>query len=260
VNLDGYAERLVSRIAGRRCLYLANDYLGNVGDRMIDLGTVAFLDRYGVDYVRCPIGKRVRRDVVEFSELVLMFGSGSVGNCCKPVMMIRNLSASWGLPRILLPSSAMDSGEQLGECEAVFARDRLSQAMLQSGRRNQDVELMPDMAHWYVPDEDDLLPAQELAGVFLRDDAAAPVDLEADLSVVDPIRHCSDVSEYCRLATVCERVVTNRLHFALAGLAVGRQVVLLPTTWHKTRAYYETWGHELDGLGWAWTVPEAIEV
>jgi hypothetical protein len=46
-----------------------------------------------------------------------------------------------------------------------------------------------------------------------------------------------------------EHIVTDRLHFAIAGLMTGRDVSLLPNGYHKNRSMYETW---LEDLGCHW--------
>jgi exopolysaccharide biosynthesis predicted pyruvyltransferase EpsI len=35
--------------------------------------------------------------------------------------------------------------------------------------------------------------------------------------------------------------VTDRLHFAIAGLHAGREVTLVANDYHKNRAMHETW-------------------
>ena len=48
------------------------------------------------------------------------------------------------------------------------------------------------------------------------------------------------------LAADHRRIVTDRLHFAVAGLHAGRDVTLVANAYHKNRSMHETW---LAGLG-----------
>lgn len=258
-EMHDYAKPLLEAVGGRRCLYLANDVMGNVGDRMIDEGTVDFLRLHNVDFMRAPISMGVDPADAQSCGVVLLFGSGSVGNSCSNVGVIRNVARGYGRPMILLPSSAIDSGENLAHYDAVFARDSLSQALMRSGRTLDDVRLAPDMAHWYCGPDGIGNPPDEKVGVFLRSDGAGLSD--GDRAIRDPVRECNTVSHYLFLAARFETVITNRLHFAIAALQAGRRAVLLPTTWHKTRAYYQTWEHLFDGrLLWAWSVQESMDL
>lgn len=258
-SFTDYADSLLKAIAGRRCLYLANDYLGNVGDRMINAGTADFLRLHKIEYVRATLCEGIDRAHADGCGVVLLFGSGSIGKQCGNVEAFRSAALDYGLPRILLPSSAIDSGEDMSEYEAVFARDAVSQSLIQSSRRG-DVELMPDMAHWYTPTATP--HKRESYGIFLRSDVAGPATLTSPNSLIrDPIRETATVPDYVALAAQHDAVITNRLHFAIAALVTGRRAVLLPCTWHKTRSYYQTWKHLFDGrLLWAWTVQEATDL
>jgi exopolysaccharide biosynthesis predicted pyruvyltransferase EpsI len=61
----------------------------------------------------------------------------------------------------------------------------------------------------------------------------------------DPVKLCRTPDEYLHLAARYESIVTDRLHFAICGLLLGRQVVLLPNSYHKNRSMYETWLRDL---------------
>ena len=62
----------------------------------------------------------------------------------------------------------------------------------------------------------------------------------------DPAALCNTPAETLALAARYQRIITDRLHFAIAGLHVGREVTLLPNNYHKNRSMHETW---LAGLG-----------
>jgi len=253
---------LLQAIAGRRVFYLANDTNGNAGDRMIDAGTVKFLESNGIEFFRQPFDKGFRLQRVAKCEVALLFGSGSVGWCCSNILRWRASTRMFRLPRILAPSTAMDTGENLSEFESVFARDALSSKMLGAGRRRLHVATMPCLAHWCELPAD-MPEAIKGVGVFLRDDLACTqrdAKLPANVEAVDPAEIWDTADEYLYGAAQYGAVITDRLHFAIAALLAGRHAVLLPTTWHKTRSYYLSWHLKFPRLHWAWTVREALAI
>ena len=48
-------------------------------------------------------------------------------------------------------------------------------------------------------------------------------------------------AEYLALAARHRRIVTDRLHFAIAGLHAGRDVTLVANDYHKNQSMHETW-------------------
>lgn len=67
----------------------------------------------------------------------------------------------------------------------------------------------------------------------------------------------ASVEAYLRLAAQYETVITNRLHFAIAGLLQSRRVILLPNAYHKNRSVWDS-SLRLFGCHFAETVDEAI--
>ena len=57
----------------------------------------------------------------------------------------------------------------------------------------------------------------------------------------DPVKLCHTPQEYLDLAASYERIVTDRLHFAICGLLAGRDTTLLPNNYHENRSMHETW-------------------
>lgn len=51
--------------------------------------------------------------------------------------------------------------------------------------------------------------------------------------------------------------MTDRLHFAIAGLHAGRDVTLLANDYHKNKSMHETWLADL-GCRFATTLSEAL--
>jgi exopolysaccharide biosynthesis predicted pyruvyltransferase EpsI len=59
------------------------------------------------------------------------------------------------------------------------------------------------------------------------------------------------------LAARYRRIITDRLHCAIAGLHAGREVTLLPNNTHKNRSMHETWLADL-GCRFAESVEAAL--
>jgi exopolysaccharide biosynthesis predicted pyruvyltransferase EpsI len=73
----------------------------------------------------------------------------------------------------------------------------------------------------------------------------------------DPAIVCRTAADYLTLAARHRRIITDRLHFAIAGLHAGRDVTLLANDYHKNRSMHETWLADL-GCRFATTLDEAL--
>jgi exopolysaccharide biosynthesis predicted pyruvyltransferase EpsI len=60
------------------------------------------------------------------------------------------------------------------------------------------------------------------------------------------------------LATQYKRIITDRLHFAISGLILGRETTILPNSYHKNRSMYETWLRDL-GCNFAENLETALD-
>jgi exopolysaccharide biosynthesis predicted pyruvyltransferase EpsI len=87
------------------------------------------------------------------------------------------------------------------------------------------------------------------------------------IGYVRPLRNVGDSARsgartasgaYLRLASRYEVIMTDRLHFAVAGILLDRKVVLLPNSYHKNASMYETWLSDL-GCGYARSLDEALQ-
>lgn len=70
---------------------------------------------------------------------------------------------------------------------------------------------------------------------------------------VDPVKYCKSFEEWVKIHAHAKKIVTNRLHSAIAGTILGKETVLLPNNYHKNRAVWQfslrsrdvTWKEEL---------------
>jgi exopolysaccharide biosynthesis predicted pyruvyltransferase EpsI len=128
----------------------------------------------------------------------------------------------------------------------VFVRERGSLAFRPDGI------LAPDLALGIATAEP--TPPRRGVGIFLRRDQERLG--RKPFFVRDPIRLRRDPLEYLALAARYRRIVTDRLHFAIAGLHAGRDVTLVANDYHKNCSMHETWLSDL-GCRFAATIAEA---
>lgn len=226
---DEYAE--VLDLVRGHSVGLAKNRYGNPGDTLIHRATMELFRRHGVSCRTVCEDELSPERMPSGVSLLVESGGGNVGARFKSSGGRRRRMAEVPGPKIILPQSAFDSAEDLSAFDTVFARERVSYAMLKAV--HPDVRLAPDMALSLrlpsaVPGEGE--------GLFLRDD-----EERTEAGGIDPARAVRDETEYLALAGRYRRVVTNRLHFAIAALLQGCAAVLKPNCYHKNRAMFETW-------------------
>lgn len=198
---------------------------GNVGDALIELAMTQLMQEFGVHWrvvdpeMPCP------RSI----DLVVFGGGGNMGTLYRDSYEIRTKALALGPPLVILPQSFATPEER--PFERVYVREHASHALCPRGI------LAPDLAlglAWPKPAS----PARDL-GVFLRRDRER-TGWKPWLSP-DPVKLCREPAAYLALAARYQRIVTDRLHFAIAGLHAGRDVTLLANSYHKNRSMHETW-------------------
>jgi exopolysaccharide biosynthesis predicted pyruvyltransferase EpsI len=251
---------------GKRLGYVRGEH-GNVGDTLQERAAFLLFREAGLNvrWVGPVVSGREPWDwqksdglwngrlPFEVDEL-LLFGGGNMG-LKGGSYAIRRKAAVHGLPMTILPNS-WRAPEMLAGRVRYCAREAESARLYCPA-----AELNPDMALSYdFPDALRRTKPRERLGVFLRDDREAlfagqhvPGDRGPAFKLVGK----RNVAQYLRLAAEHETIVTDTLHFAIAGLAAGRRVYLLPGGYHKNRSMYETW---LAALGCQWAeTPAAVE-
>lgn len=236
--LDADAFRHVfAPLVGSRVGYIRS--VGNVGDQLIELATFQLLDLYGIRWHVQPLEGPADVDWLLFS------GGGNMGTRYANNHAIRGHALALGRPLVVLPQSF--TGPEDRPFARVFVRERASLAL------RPDASLAPDLAlglaSQHVP------PPDRPCGILLRRDQERSGG--RPLLARDPVRLCKTPADYLALAARYRRIITDRLHFAIAGLHAGRQVTLIANDYHKNRSMHETW---LAGLGchFAATLDEAV--
>jgi len=215
---------------------------GNVGDRLIEVALVQLFAIFGI---RWRLWRADAPQECDGIDLLAFGGGGNMGTRYAGNHAIRGAALATGLPVVILPQSFTDPEHR--PFAQVFVRERASLALRPDG------VLAPDLA-LALATETPAAPRREL-GVYLRRDQER-VGRKPFLAR-DPVRVTHDPAAYLRLAARHRRIVTDRLHFAIAGLHAGRDVTLVANDYHKNRSMHETWLAEL-GCRFAHSAAEAL--
>ena len=210
---------------------------GNVGDRLIEAAMIQLFAEFGVRW------RRWRPEVAgdaEGIDMLVFGGGGNMGSRYPRNAALRAAALETGLPVIVLPQSFTSAEDR--PFARVFVRERASIKL------RPDATLAPDLALGLQTVE--LPAARRDLGVFLRRDQERTG--RKSLVPRDPVRWYRDPMDYLLMASRYRRIVTDRLHLAVAGLHAGRDVTLLPNDYHKNRSMHETW---LEALGCKFAEP-----
>jgi exopolysaccharide biosynthesis predicted pyruvyltransferase EpsI len=215
-------------LVGRRIGYIRP--LGNVGDALIELATLQMFDEFGIDWrLQDPAGP-----VGTELDTLVFGGGGNMGARYRNNWELRGRILSLGLPVIIFPQTFSAPEER--PYQRIFVRERVSLSYC------PQATLAPDLALG-LRHLDRTAPTRG-TGVFLRRDQERAA--KRRWFARDPAKICSTPQQYFALAARYERIVTDRLHFAICGLILGRETTLLPNDYHKNESMYDTW---LKGLG-----------
>jgi len=236
LDADRFAH-VFNPLVGSRVGYVRS--IGNVGDDLIELATTQLLDAFGIRWQLQAPTEPADVDCLLFS------GGGNMGSRYANNHKIRSLALALGPPLIILPQSFTDREDR--RFAKVFVRERASLALRPDGI------LAPDLAlglSWAPPPR----PDRDL-GILLRRDRERTG--RRRLFTQDPVACCRTPADYLGLAAQYRRIITDRLHFAIAGLHAGREVTLLANDYHKNRSMHETWLADL-GCGFADDLTQAL--
>ncbi|MCA9261536.1 MAG: polysaccharide pyruvyl transferase family protein [Planctomycetales bacterium] len=203
--------------------------IGNVGDRLIEEATRQLLDAFHIQWQSWSPSDAVTPDFDE----ILFGGGGNMGTRYRNNWELRNAVFSVGLPVTILPQSFTSPEERV--YRRVFVREQASLAYCPEGELAPDLGLGLDVGRFPGP-------TKEL-GVFLRRDPERVGRVSWFRR--DPARICTSPRQYLQLASRYRRIVTDRLHFAICGLHLRREVVLVANDYHKNHSMYVTWLRDL---------------
>ena len=232
--------RVCEPLVGRRVGYVRPE--GNVGDHLIEVAMIQLFAEYGIHWRLVSL---VEPRAAEGLDLLVFGGGGNMGMRYPGNHALRTQALATGLPLVILPQSFTSPEDR--PFSQVFVRERGSLALRPDGI------LAPDLALSLATSEPGR-PDREL-GVYLRRDQERGG--RKPLFTRDPVRLFRDPFAYLAFAARHRRIVTDRLHFAVAGLHAGREVTLVANDYHKNRSMHETWLADL-GCQFAATPAEAL--
>ena len=215
--------------------------MGNTGDQLIQQSTYALLDFFGIDYriiefkytfKPCP-QVRIVTDIHDIDE-ILISGGGNIGShhYIYPFLSRQQL-AKLNKPVTVLPQSFIGFSEDISHYKKVYVREHMSL------KYDDSLELAPDLALGYLPPVfDDGVEFEE--GLFLREDSESLFNGHQH-SMGDPAELSTTLLDYFMLASKFYHIITDRLHFCIAGILLGREVTLLPNSYFKNKAVYNSW-------------------
>lgn len=225
-----YYDPIFDPLRGKNVVIV--DGVGNTGDLLLYQATREFCKEYDVNYQSVnPL-----YDDIPLCDTILLFAGGNIGY--RPARVIREKvfekkkSPCWLLPQSVISKEILD-------CEKMFFREGQSRKIMGCG------EIVPDLALGF--DFPDVSMTKNGSELFLREGPSAFVDPPY---IRDPSKKYLTPKEYWEFAASFQSFSTDMLHFAICGIAMGVDVTLLPTHYHKNKSMYEEWLKEL-GCLWA---------
>ncbi|MEM9781174.1 MAG: polysaccharide pyruvyl transferase family protein [Pseudomonadota bacterium] len=248
---DRLSADLRARADGRRVLFLQND--GNYGDGLIRAGTLAFLGAAGFEITELDMSQRLHKIRAGLSALSsrlarrtlhVYAGSGawssftSIGR--RNVARLHALGGDF----FVLPTT-FEAPVDLGTARfAAYVRDQHESAAAMPG-----APFCHDMAFFLaLQGLTAILPRRVAAPsgtaiAFRTDNESSGHGLATradnrDFSAEG--NHMSDIGHFLAALDAYERIVTDRLHVAIAGIVLGKDVDLVPGGYFKIAAIYRS--------------------
>ncbi|MEE9447631.1 MAG: polysaccharide pyruvyl transferase family protein [Arenicellales bacterium] len=216
---------------------------GNVGDSLIEFATLSLLREWKIPFEIIdaknlsssePLPKEIKH--------LYISGGGNMGSLYPICQGLRKQAVSLGLPVTVLPQSFTNVEENIAAYDTLWVREKESLALCPSAKLAPDLALSAKLE----PRLDDI---KYSCGLFLRQDTEALFS-EHPLNLGDPANLAPNLAHYLSLVAAYEEIITDRLHFAIAGVLMQRKVTLLPNSYFKNFSMWDTWLSDLNCL-WA---------
>lgn len=230
-EFDLLAQTIKKLEKGAKTYYLPNT--GNWGDALIRHGTLRFFNDNDIDFTEIFEISKINLNVKKSKTRNLIYGGG--GGWCKfwsHSPLIINSLYKYFNQIIILPSS-FELTHKKDNC-IYFSRDKL-----ESKKNMPHSMFCHDMA-FYLQHSIKKYPKGKGAGRFFRTDKeSAIVKLPSgnfDISVRS--NHYGDVQTFFDIISKYRTIYTDRLHVAIAGAIISKEVKLHPGAYFKNRAVF----------------------
>jgi exopolysaccharide biosynthesis predicted pyruvyltransferase EpsI len=214
---------------------------GNIGDALLIEATKQMFSRHFVKYYECD-PKNYAQILNEHSDInMIVYGpGGNVSgryNTGETVTQLFALAKRKKIRYVCFPQSVENWTPELLLFDKIYVRDKTSLKI--ASFAGACASLCPDIGlnfriRFLIPS------FTEDHGFFPRQDAEK---LEWRKEYNDPTEGVGTVKEYILKAAKYRRITTDRLHFAIAGILVGRDVTLVRNDYHKNESIWNSYLH-----------------
>ena len=255
-DIGPFLKQYVTDHANKKVVYFPN--IGNAGDSLIAQATVEIFDSQDIKYI---LGKKDQT----YENSVLIYGGG--GNFVRPYTDCKNFlvkhltNGSKGNQLLILPHTIRDYDDVIRKCDdnvTIICREKISydycfKLMTYKSR----LYLSKDMALYLRPiiDVNDVNDVNVITPVttlnaFRIDCEKTNISIPSNnVDVSKKFENCGFMSNLSIAKTTTDNVFkylspydiikTNRLHIAIAGALLGKQVMMYANSYYKNRAVYD---------------------
>ncbi|MDT8344762.1 MAG: hypothetical protein RQ752_10055 [Thermohalobaculum sp.] len=236
------AEAIRAQAGARAIVHVPN--FGNWGDALIAEGSRAFFRHFGIavtevaqQRLRKRAWLRTRLATRGWPPMVVFGGGGALaGQYPNHARMVARILRAAGRSVVLPSTFGADSVAALSVPGLIaFRRDEF-----QSRESFPTSRFCHDMAFFLAPDP--VTPVRE-TGVFMRTDrerAGAAPSPPGNRDISAEGRQDTPVAGFFAAVGAARTIWTDRLHVAIAGALLGREVHLFPNSYFKNEAVFRT--------------------
>ncbi len=232
-NEDKNYMQIFEKYSGTKIGYLK--LFGNVGDQLIESATFELLKKFEISPIIVNpnnIGE-IDKNLLKKLNCVFIAGGGSLGKNYQENYQLRlKLRNLFPQKIIVLPQTLTDQGDEI-HYDEVWLREKRSFDGYQGNKfLGHDLAFAIDLSSFYE------LKANCQNGILLREDREKLIDNRKNFNLNDPIKMAPDLKSYIKLASTFERIITDRLHFAIIAMKLNRKVILLANAYHKNESVF----------------------
>lgn len=245
--------------------FLIVDPSGNWGDHLIRLGAYKLLDTLQIDYVKVSAKAYLSMDQ-EMFDVIYIQGGGGFNQIWHSgvITAFEHAVASFQGIVILGPQTFTEDIVNYSNRLKDLILNKKTAKIFIFTREMKSFELFKSICPNIISLEHDHDTALNLTksdlpvgysgkGVFfgIRSDeeSSGLKKINPFLIWIDPVDRENSFEDWVLLHSRFNKIVTNRLHSAILSTILGRKVILLPNSYHKTRL---VWEYSLKDIGVEW--------